>query len=149
MVKTATTPAAGSTTLAGSAVDTRRKSSKPVRILSTCGCLFRATDLLVVCPTCGEGVIDVVSRGDGSFRAPANNGKFDPIYTLLPLLILRPQGRKRSRSHKAPRYSPAQEQQDDDSRILSVYFGSSARLQTVFRAKLCMGRQRIVGSQNN
>lgn len=104
----ATTTASSSTNSGSEPVRTkpsRRKSFKPVRISSTCGCLFRVTELPVMCPTCGDGVIDAVSGGDGSGSSLSNHGsKERPVSQSSSVLTGR-------------------EQQDDDSRTLSVYFG--------------------------
>lgn len=81
-----------------------------------------------MCPTCGDGVIDAVSGGDGSGSSLSNHGKFDPIYTLLPLLILYAHalpsiGSKERPVSQSSSVLTGREQQDDDSRTLSVYFG--------------------------
>lgn len=102
------------------------KKIKPFGLLYTCGCTTHESDPPRICPVCRKGVIDVHSTDKGG--SLKQSGEFNLTQILSPQLIpvLYAHAPSSIGSNAPPvshSSSRSQEQQDENSRILSVYFG--------------------------
>ncbi|KIO24204.1 hypothetical protein M407DRAFT_26400 [Tulasnella calospora MUT 4182] len=85
---------------------------EPFKLSYTCGCVVHTTNPPWICPTCGGGVFDVHSFDNSSLLK--NSGSKEP-----PLSQTSSSGQEQ----QTPTNSEPKADEDDDSRIVSVYFG--------------------------
>ncbi|KIO15361.1 hypothetical protein M407DRAFT_35082 [Tulasnella calospora MUT 4182] len=85
---------------------------EPFKLSYTCGCVVHMTNPPWICPTCGGGVFDVHSFDNSSLLT--NSGSKEP-----PLSQTSSSGQEQ----QTPTNPEPKVDEDDDSRIVSVYFG--------------------------